>query len=656
MRLLLFSTILTSLAISSPCPDSSVRVVDTSGIPVTGAVMSDTSFTFISDGQGRFLPAPPAGLTVSIRAMGYSTWTGPVPADGTIILAPRAIQSGVTIPVRARRVTATSAGIRTVEIGGGDLPGTGLAGAHSLEILSPGLAVREYGGAVSVLSISIRGSDPSQIGWSIDGHRVRSSMDGTPAIAFLDGFFDSVRLARGGGSAFSEGGLAGTIELQTPETGSPPVLFMGMDSRKGFWCGGSETIGDRLRMACSFSRPVGPGGGRGRAAGVLASFENGGFSSGTLVTSAVGDAESPDWTVLQNAEISRSSIDSWFSWAFGGISLDGGGHLGGIGYSADFPDTVRDRHGEGSVESGAVLRIEEAAWKLDLTSDLRWEWVSGTALGARRRLLTSIGAAAGSTAWGLLSTAAARVECDPSGGSRLGARAGAGVPVTGQMVIEASISSSFRRPTFNELYWPRDPFAEGNPDLLPETSTEMDLTAEYSSGGTEAAVSVFSASCGDLIIWAPSADGLWRPGNVSRVLRRGIELSGLASTGALSIRGSLTLQDIRDVTRGSTNEGRQLPYRPSLTAGCLMGADLGPATAGISATYTGSRCINAANTIVLPAYGLLGASLEMPVRFIDKLSLALSGVNLLDCEYEETNGYPGRGATVMLELRWEGDR
>ncbi len=656
MRLLLFSIVLASLAISSPRLDSSVRVVDTSGLAVAGAVMSDTSSTFISDGQGLFHPAPPAGLAVTIRAMGYSSWTGPVPADGTVILTPDAIPSGVTIPVGARRVTATSAGIQTVEIGGGDLPGTGLAGAHSLEILSPGLSVREYGGAVSVLSFSIRGSDPSQIGWSIDGHRVRSAMDGSPAIALLDGLFGSIRLARGGGSAYSEGGLAGTVELQTPDAGSPPVLFLGMDSRKGSWFGGSSTIGNRLRLACSFSRPVGPGGGRGRTAGVLASFENEGFASGTLVTSAAGDAESPDWAVSQDASISRSSIDSWFSCALGGFSLDGGGHLGGTGYSADFPDTVRDRHAEGSVESGAGFRIEGTSWELDLSSDARWEWVSGTALGTRRRMLASVGAAARSSALGMLSTAAMRVESDPSGGTRLGARAGAGMPVTGEIVMEVSVSSSFRRPTFNELYWPRDPFAEGNPDLVPETSTELDMTARYSSGGTEASVSVFSASCGDLIVWTPSADGLWRPGNVSRALRRGIELSGLGSYGMLSLRGSITLQEVKDVTGGSTSEGMLLPYRPSMTAGCLIGADLGHATAGVSASYTGRRYINAANTIALPAYALFGASMEMPVRWIEGLSLELSGVNLLDLEYEETNGYPGRGATVMLELRWEGNR
>ena len=41
--------------------------------------------------------------------------------------------------------------------------------------------------------------------------------------------------------------------------------------------------------------------------------------------------------------------------------------------------------------------------------------------------------------------------------------------------ITANIGRSFRAPSFNDLYWPDDGFAYGNPDLKPETATNMDF-------------------------------------------------------------------------------------------------------------------------------------------------------------------------------------
>lgn len=634
-----------------------LRVTDNSGRPVEGAMLSDSSGITISDEEGCFDTAPEPGDTILVRALGYADWSGPAPGDGSIVLRAVPLPSGVVIPVTAERMTASSVGLSVTEAAGDFLPSSGMPGAHSLEVSSPGAVVREYGGAVSILSLSIRGSDPAQIGWMIDGRRIGSSTDGTSGICLMKGLFSSFRLARGGGSAFTGGGLAGTVELFTPEPGSPPTAFAGADSRGGLWAGGSVSLDRSSRITCSLARPVGPQGGEGRAGGVSALYGKGGFSSGMLVTSAEGDAESPDWSP-GIASLSRSSVDSWFSLDLpGGFSANAGGHLGGTGYTASSPSYSRDRNSERSADLGLSFRISPSpCTTLGADCDARGEWASGTSLGSRRRSLGSLGGVVARDSDPFLLSGAVRMEAEDGGGVMAGARLGAGFRAARGIAVEASLSRSFRRPTFNELYWPSDPFAEGNPGLDPETSLEFDLAARFERGAVSAGIAFFRADSDDLIVWAPSGDGVWRPGNISRVERRGMEIDARCSSGIFDAGMAATLSRAEDRTPGSVNEGMMLPYRPGATLGLDAGIDLGALDAGAILTCTGRRYINSANTIALPAYCLLGADLGFRLPQFEGLELSLSGANLLDTVYEETNGYPGRRSTISFGMEWEGAR
>lgn len=633
-----------------------VRALDPSGSPVAGAVLETGGIVSMSGPDGSFTGPVMPGDTARVSAMGYEPWSGMVPWDGGIILLPDALPSGVLIPVTARRPSAASQGLAVSDVEAAGIPSPGMPGAHGIEILSPGVVVREYGGAVSVLSVSLRGSDPSQIGWSIDGHRIRSSMDGTPAVCMFKGLFSSMRLARGGGSAFSDGGLAGTVELATAAPDDPPSVFAGGDSRAGLWAGASSPIGGFSRLSCSFSSPTGPSGGRGRAGGALFSASRGAFSVGTLVTSASGEVESPDWSP-SDASTNRSSLDSWIAFGMGaGFSAEGSIHTGGIRYISDSPDSTRDTHSEGAAEAAVTFSPSDLPLTIEASADLRREWAGGTALGSRGRTISSIGVLASSYAGPLLLSAAARAEAATGESPGTGARISAVLPAGSWLTVEAVLSESFRRPTFNELYWPSDPFAQGNEDLAPEASTEADLAAGISLGSFSAGISVFYAVSEDLIIWTPSSGGIWSPCNIARVLRRGMELSWTVRTAFLRTMGSMSVQRITDAVEGSTNEGMMLPYRPGITTGLIVEAPLMGMTPGFSISMTGDRWINAANTAVLPAYSLVGASLSAPLPWIDGLSIAFAGTNILDARYEETNGYTGRRRTFSAELKWEGFR
>ena len=106
-----------------------------------------------------------------------------------------------------------------------------------------------------------------------------------------------------------------------------------------------------------------------------------------------------------------------------------------------------------------------------------------------------------------------------------GLRLSAGLPVLDSLsVIHGSLSRGFRRPSMNDLYWPEDDFARGNPDLLPETSVEMEAGMSITGmRGFSLSLSVFQANTSDLIRWEPGQGGLWSPVNITEALRRGIE-------------------------------------------------------------------------------------------------------------------------------------
>jgi outer membrane cobalamin receptor len=76
--------------------------------------------------------------------------------------------------------------------------------------------------------------------------------------------------------------------------------------------------------------------------------------------------------------------------------------------------------------------------------------------------------------------------------------------------LQAHITRSYRAPTFNDLYWPRDSFAEGNPNLSPEKGYNYDAGisisyAKFNDMGVS--VNYFFNKLDDLILWAPISTG-----------------------------------------------------------------------------------------------------------------------------------------------------
>jgi len=100
--------------------------------------------------------------------------------------------------------------------------------------------------------------------------------------------------------------------------------------------------------------------------------------------------------------------------------------------------------------------------------------------------------------------------------------------VTPSMTVRGSYGSSYRAPSLNDLYWPKDDFAEGNLNLTPEKGKSAEIGVDYTvfSLGDDkeitAGINIFSQDIDQMIAWAPRGSR-WTPSNLNQVKINGLE-------------------------------------------------------------------------------------------------------------------------------------
>lgn len=641
---------LLGLALLLVCPwkaAGELTVVDASGRPLQAVVFDAGGKVLAAGGEGKV--NLPAGVdSIRVTALGYRDWTGPVPADSTVVLAASAVPSGVVIPVSGSGGRLAGRIPSTTTMGEDVLasPPEGLAA--ELNARSPGLYAREYGGGMRVLSISLRGAEAGQTGFMVAGHSLQSPLDGAGPGELDLGIFGGMEVARGGAASSEPGAISGTVNLLPRPPGSAGMLQV--------WGGTHGAAGTRAALglpsgslALSLRRLSGGRGGA--SASAVLSILAGSWRWGGLAHAGSGETEPPDWSPDAVGWRSRLGLSGWADGELGplGVSFDCTGET--MEYSADFPQEVDDTHRNLSVRAEATA--EPAGW-LSLGCGGGLEAARSTTLGSRRRLLGH-GRAAGAGRLGGLSVAAeAEFTASDGGEAGLGASISASVPLEGTGAeAYASVSRSLRFPTFNDLYWPRDAFAEGNPGLSPERATEAELGITGAWGGLEASACGYAALTEDQIAWLPDAEGVWRPKNVAEVRRLGAELQAALDAGAAGLAASMTAGSSVDLSPGEPTQGCRMPYKPDLVGGGECFLDAGPLrlSAGLSARSLSYR--NRTQTDYLPGYVLLNAGVT--ARLGGGVTLRVEGSNLTDREYEVTDGYPGRGRGAAVSMEWKGE-
>jgi outer membrane cobalamin receptor len=219
--------------------------------------------------------------------------------------------------------------------------------------------------------------------------------------------------------------------------------------------------------------------------------------------------------------------------------------------------------------------------------------------------------------------------------------------------LYASVGRSFRSPTFNELYWPQDPWTKGNPRLKPEWATSVDLSASARYGSLlSGKFGLWHSFLTDLIQWQPDSAYVYKPVNLDTATISGVELELGVSSSHTGITGNATYMQAR-------SHGMDLIYRPRFSFTASPWAGWGPARLTADVRFTGQRYTspdtlppNAVNS--LPGFLVLDVGVELAPAF-GKLGTALRGGirNLLDrqCEVMKDYPVPGRNWYAELELK-----
>ena len=214
--------------------------------------------------------------------------------------------------------------------------------------------------------------------------------------------------------------------------------------------------------------------------------------------------------------------------------------------------------------------------------------------------------------------------------------------------FKLSGGSSYRAPTFNDLYWPDLGWSLGNPDLTPEKGYygEVGVTAATSRLTLDAFA--FARYMLDSIQWVdldPDPDPLayrGQPANIGEIFYPGFEMnaevnlvSGLWFTGAYAFLYSFILEGASATYTFKDN--KRAPYSPMHSFDAALEYRGNLLEAGVSGEYVGTYYIDDANTTEQDAYFLLNALIRYRVN--ELLTLQASVDNLLNSTYEVLPDY-----------------
>ncbi|MDT3705999.1 MAG: TonB-dependent receptor [Thiobacillus sp.] len=194
-----------------------------------------------------------------------------------------------------------------------------------------------------------------------------------------------------------------------------------------------------------------------------------------------------------------------------------------------------------------------------------------------------------------------------------------------------SYGTSFKAPTFNDMYWPTEYGFGGNPDLKPERGRNLEASLRYQKGGSQAGVTAYRNRLSDLIVYVPSFP-LSTMENVHRATLEGITLEGETGLAGVRIHASA------DWLRATDDEtGKRLNYRARRHGTLDVSKALGRWELGATLVASGSRFADLANTVSLPGYARL--DVRTRYRINPEWHVLMRVNNVLDADYQLVAGY-----------------
>lgn len=563
------------------------------------------------------------------------------------------------------------------------LPPTTLAGALSGV---SGLEVRKYGGSGSLMTFSIRGGNASQSLVAVEDVPLNSAQNGQMDLSlFPASGFDTVDVVKGGGSSiFGANAASGYVNFfSTRPQSSSVLLSSGVGSFGRYFLSGEANIklgkNLALRTIAQLERvkndfPY-------TNYGTNTRRINSGFSNTHLHLSL--DHWTRNWSTKltgfynskragqpgdrynQNPVATQEDdflFTSWKTILFHPLLTE---FL--LSYTHAYNrytdplyvlGALDARHRNHQIFASVSQEWEKSWFSMRYGIDDRWNRIDSTELEASPRNLFSqyLSCQADLFRKKLKLSGRYRLEMSSHYGFLYNWNTGFNSLLPFQTTVRFNVGTSFREPTFNDLFWPADAFAEGNPGLRPERSINIDagvekvLLSHFSIG-----ISIYQNDYSDLIVWIPGAGGKWSPENVSKARYRGGELE-LAFTWKEFVKTEFKYSKLFAINREEGQYfGKSIPNKPfDLFSFSLM---LRKGRWGLDSKfqYTGFSYSTKANTV--SASGIIPATMQWDMTLgcavIAGLKASVSCENLLDRRFLSVDNKPMPGRAFSMNLNYK---
>jgi vitamin B12 transporter len=210
---------------------------------------------------------------------------------------------------------------------------------------------------------------------------------------------------------------------------------------------------------------------------------------------------------------------------------------------------------------------------------------------------------------------------------------------TDALRANASVSTGFNAPTFNDLFYPFG----GNPLLKPERLKTSELGLQYAQAGHTVRAVVFNNRYTDLIGY----DNTFTSVNIDKASNKGVELSYLGRFGNTDVRAGATSQNPVDDTTG-----KRLLRRATTLANVAVSHRLGAWNLGADWRFSGERPDrdDMGGIAQLDSYSVL----DMKVSYQITPQIKAFGRidNALNKRYETVYGYQQAPRGVFAGLTW----
>jgi vitamin B12 transporter len=591
-----------------------------------------------------------SALACAVAASCANAQSGVAKVDAVVVTASRASEA---LNETVRDVSILR-GDELERFGVNDLA-TALQSVAGIEIVTQG--------AGATPSIFVRGGNSNQVLVLVDGQRIGSSFSGLSALQHIPiSQIDRIEIVRGPvASLYGADAVSGVIQIFTKRgKGFSANAMFGeqrssdVSARAGFANGGNAfSIAANHRESRGYNAIVDPqnfsynpdrDGYRftsAQASGALAISPALSLEGNVLVARGRvqydGSAEFNDRieSDIRNlgAKLHYKASDAWTSTLSIGQGVDQSEFL------SDFPGIYKTTQDQASWQNNWRMNRDATLW-----GALEWRREKIAALDTFEidsRRTTSL-AFGGETKWSALKASASlRIDDSSQYNTRTTGNVGLAYALSPEWRVLANAGTSFKAPTFNDLYFP----GFSNPTLAPEKAKNVELAFAWSRGASNAKVLVYDNRVRDLIQFVCDANFNCAPQNVAKADLRGATFSAATRIASLNVEGSVDVADPKDA-----NTDKRLPRRAKVHGALKVSGDVFGVTSGIELIASGDRFDNASNTRRLAGYGVV--NLFARYEAMRGVAIGVRVDNAFDRDYQLASGYAtgGRRAWITLNV------